>query len=79
MKNNNTSQSNGTKGLKMLRSGNPRSCTAPTIGSRTQLRKAELKTYNANERKNGRVKLEPIAPKEAPAPPATESPAAPPV
>jgi hypothetical protein len=43
-------------GLKLLRTGAGRTATAPTPGSRTQTRKAELKSYDLTERKRGRVK-----------------------
>lgn len=45
-----------TLGLKKLRTGADRTSTAPKAGSRTQKRKAALRSYTPDERKNGRNK-----------------------
>ena len=47
---------NGTSGLKLLLTGAERTRKAPTPDSKTQRRKAELKSYNAAELKGGRAR-----------------------
>jgi hypothetical protein len=50
-----------TPGLKLLRTGAGKTATAPREGSKTQRRKIELRSYNLQERKGGRVKkVEPV-------------------
>lgn len=44
---------NEKPGLKKLRSGKGLTCTAPTVGSKTQMRKSNLKEYNVHQRKFG--------------------------
>lgn len=48
--------SNVLPGLKTFKTGSPKTSTAPTDGSKTQRRKAALKTYDMNEREKGRNK-----------------------
>lgn len=47
---------NAMPGLSTFRTGAERVLTKARDGSKTQRRKAELRTYDLNERKNGRVK-----------------------
>lgn len=44
---------NEKPGLKKLRSNKGLTCTAPTPGSKTQQRKANLQSYNVHQRKFG--------------------------
>lgn len=50
------SNQSAISGLKRLRTGAERHRTAPRDGSRTQVRKAELKSYGVAERKGGRAR-----------------------
>jgi hypothetical protein len=50
-------QSTGSMpGLSTFKTGASRHNTAPTLGSKTQRRKAELKSYNVAEKTGGRNK-----------------------
>jgi hypothetical protein len=49
-------QANAQPGLSSYRTGGERILTKAKEGSKTQRRKAELRTYDVSERKNGRVK-----------------------